>query len=101
MITPNKQAIIFDIRKMHGYKVFGYVRKCVDDDEQIISTLINQTHITRKHTYNYLPQKGIFKEFIKLVYTKNVYFETNEIGEMFRDFLSVFTGCSQLRNIYK
>lgn len=100
IITPNKQALLFDIRKMYGASVFGYVRKCYDDDERYICTLINKTHISKKHTYNYLPQRGIFKEFIKLVYTKNVYFESNEIGEMFRDFLNSFTGCQNLRNIY-
>jgi len=101
IISPSNKALSFTIKKASGRKPYGFVKLYTDDKEEVICTLINKTILTKPHTFNYLPQRGIFKKIIYLIYTKQVFFESCEVGEMFRDFLNEFNGCSQLRNIYK
>lgn len=101
IITPNDRAICFEFRQYSTSKVFGYVRVYDNDKLSKLCTLINKTQIFKYDTFNYLPQKGIFKKFIFLVFTKQVFFESCEVGEMFRDFLRTFKGCENISMVYK
>ena len=101
IITPANIAVLFEFH-MRGDKLFGYVCHYDDDTIPYAAQLINKTYIFKEHnTFNYLPSKGIFKQFMKLVYTKNVYFESFEIGEYFRDFLTNFKGAENIATVYK
>lgn len=71
------------------------------EEEQYTATLINVVRVFKDiTTFNYLPQRGIFKKMLQLIYTKNVYFDNCESGEMFRDFLKTFKGCEAVSNVY-
>ena len=101
IITPANIAVLFEFH-MRGDKLFGYVCHYDDDTIPYAAQLINKTYIFKEpNTFNYLPSKGIFKQFMKLVYTKNVYFESFEIGEYFRDFLTNFKGAENIATVYK
>ncbi len=101
IISPSGSALLFSFRRT-GDNLFGYVSTFEDDDTPHLCTMINKTYIFKKPNYiNYLPNRGIFKTFAKLIYTKNVYFESMETGEYFRDFLKNLTGASQLISVYK
>ncbi len=81
--------------------MFAYVRPYDDDDIKYIAVLINKTQVFKDyHIFNYLPSGGIFKHFAKLVYTKNVYFDSFQTGEYFRDFLKNLKGCESIANVY-
>lgn len=101
IITPAETALRFRFMKRNN-QIFGYVCKMQEDDEKYICTMINKTYLYKQpRVYNFLPAKGIFKQFSRLIYTKNVYFESMETGEYFRDFLKNLTGANQLINVYK
>lgn len=101
IITPANCAVLFEFH-IRGDKMFGYVRHYDDDTTPYAAQLINKTYIFKENnTFNYLPSKGVFKMFAKLVYTKNVYFESFEIGEYFRDFLTNFKGAETIATVYK
>lgn len=101
IITPANVAVLFEFH-VRGDKMFGYVCRYTDDDIPYIAQFINKTYIFKEpNTFNYLPSKGIFKHFAKLIYTKNVYFESFEIGEYFRDFLKNFKGAENISTVYK
>jgi hypothetical protein len=101
IITPANVAVCFEFMRK-GYRIYGYVKHFNDDDIPHIATLINQTRVYReRNVYNYLPSGGIFAKFAKLIYTRNVYFESMEIGEYFRDFLKNCIGAETLMNVYK
>ena len=102
IITPAETALCFEFRISPSNVMFAYVRHYDDDNIPFICTLINKVRVFKEPTtFNFLPSKGIFKHFAKLVYTRNVYFESMEVGEYFRDFLKNFTGCEALINVYK
>lgn len=101
IISPANCALLFSFMRQ-GDNLFGYVCRYDDDTIPHICTMINKTYVFKKPNYiNYLPNKGLFKVFARLIYTRNVYFESMEIGEYFRDFLKNLTGASQLINVYK
>lgn len=101
IIAPSNSALLFSFMRT-GDNLFGYVCKFEDDDTPHLCTMINKTYIFKKPNYiNYLPNRGIFKAFSRLIYTKNVYFDSMETGEYFRDFLKNLTGASQLVSVYK
>lgn len=101
IISPANCALLFSFRRT-GDILFGYVERFTDDDTPHICTMINKTYVFKKTGYiNYLPNKGIFKAFARLIYTKNVYFDSMETGEYFRDFLKNLTGASNLTTVYK
>ena len=101
IISPANCALLFSFMRQ-GDNLFGYVCRYDDDTIPHICTMINKTYVFKKPNYiNYLPNKGVFKVFARLIYTRNVYFESMEIGEYFRDFLKNLTGASQLINVYK
>lgn len=101
IITPANVAVCFEFMRK-GYRIYGYVKHFDDDDIPHIATLINQTRVYKeRNVYNYLPSGGIFAKFAKLIYTRNVYFESMEIGEYFRDFLKNCIGAEALMNVYK
>ena len=101
IISPANCALLFSFMRQ-GDNLFGYVCRYDDDTIPHICTMINKTYVFKKPNYiNYLPAKGVFKVFARLIYTRNVYFESMEIGEYFRDFLKNLTGASQLINVYK
>lgn len=101
IITPAGTALLFQFKRI-GDNLFGYVCSFDDDEIQHLCTLINKTYIFKKPGYiNYLPNRGIFKAFSRLIYTKNVYFQSMETGEYFRDFLKNLTGAGELAKVYK
>ena len=101
IITPANIAVLFEFH-VRGDKMFGYVCRYTDDDIPYIAQFINKTYIFKEpNTFNYLPSKGVFKHFAKLIYTKNVYFESFEIGEYFRDFIKNFKGAENISTVYK
>lgn len=101
IISPAGTALLFQFKRI-GDNLFGYVCSFDDDEIQHLCTLINKTYIFKKPGYiNYLPNRGIFKAFSRLIYTKNVYFQSMEIGEYFRDFLKNLTGAGELAKVYK
>lgn len=101
IISPSGSALLFSFRRI-GDNIFGYVERFTDDDIPHLCTMINKTYIFKKPNYiNYLPNKGLFKTFARLIYTKNVYFESMETGEYFRDFLKNLTGAGELVKVYK
>lgn len=100
IIAPDRRAICFEFRTYANRQLFGYVHSYTDDRLSKICTLLNTSTLTAYDVFNYLPQKGIFKRFIKLVYTNNVYFDTCENGEKFRDFLKNFKGAEKIANCY-
>ena len=101
IISPANCALLFSFRRI-GDNLFGYVERYDDDDIPHLCTMINKTYIFKKPNYiNYLPSKGIFRTFSRLIFTKNVYFDSMETGEYFRDFLKNLTGASQLVGVYK
>ena len=101
IISPAGTALLFQFKRI-GDNLFGYVCSFDDDDIQHLCTLINKTYIFKKPGFiNYLPNRGIFKAFSRLIYTKNVYFQSMETGEYFRDFLKNLTGAGELAKVYK
>lgn len=101
IITPANIAVCFEFMKK-GARIYGFVRHFDNDKIPHIATLINQTRVYKERcVFNYLPSHGIFREFAKLIYTRNVYFESMEIGEYFRDFLKNCIGAESLMNVYK
>ena len=101
IISPAGTALLFQFKRI-GDNLFGYVCSFDDDEIQHLCTLINKTYIFKKPGFlNYLPNRGIFKAFSRLIYTKNVYFQSMETGEYFRDFLKNLTGAGELAKVYK
>ena len=101
IISPANCALLFSFMRS-GDNIFGYVRRFDDDNIPHLCTMINKTYIFKKPNYiNYLPSKGIFKTFSRLIFTKNVYFDSMETGEYFRDFLKNLTGAANLISVYK
>lgn len=101
IIAPSNRAICFEFHVDESRGVFGYVQNYFSDALPKICTLLNKQILTQYDVFNYLPQRGIFRKFIALVYTRNVFFESCEVGEQFRDFLKNFTGAQNISNVYK
>ena len=101
IIAPSNRAICFEFRYYNDRDLFGYVKSYDNDLLPKICTFINKDMMLKNDVFNYLPQRGIFKKFISLVYTRNVFFENCEVGEQFRDFLKNFTGAAAIANVYK
>lgn len=101
IISPSGCALLFSFMRI-GDNLFGYVCRFTDDDIPHLCTMINKTYIFKKPNYiNYLPNRGLFRTFSRLIYTKNVYFDSMETGEYFRDFLKELTGAGELAKVYK
>lgn len=101
IIAPSNRAICFEFRYYNDRDLFGYVKSYDSDLLPKLCTFINKDMVLKNDVFNYLPQRGIFKKFISLVYTRNVFFENCEVGEQFRDFLKNFTGAAAIANVYK
>lgn len=100
LILKDNIALCFEFYT-RGDRMFAYVCPYDDDDIKYIAVLINKTQVFKDyHIFNYLPSGGIFKHFAKLVYTKNVYFDSFQTGEYFRDFLKNLKGCESIANVY-
>lgn len=94
-------ALIWTFCRSRYGKIYGSVERDTGEIDKPTAKLINQVRVFKDiNTFNYLPQRGLFAQFIKLVYTKNVYFEDCETGEMFRDFLKTFKGAEHISNVY-
>ena len=101
IIAPSNRAICFQFHISSNGRKFGFVKKYDSDTLPKLCTFINKQELFKCDVFNYLPQTGIFKKFIALVYTKNVFFESCEVGEQFRDFLKTFQGAQNIANVYK
>lgn len=94
-------ALIYTFCRTAQGRIYGSVERDTGEREKHTAQLINITRAFKdRNVFNYLPQQGIFRQFMKLVYTKNTYFEDCESGEMFRDFLKTFKGCEAIANVY-
>lgn len=101
IVLRDKIALLFEFHLISD-RMYGYVCSYSDDTVTVTATLINKQQVFKDmHIFNYLPSGGIFKNFAKLVYTKNVYFENFQIGEYFRDFLKNCRGAESISNVYK
>lgn len=101
IILRDKIALLFEYHIIND-RMYGYVREYDDDKIQVVATLINKQQVFKQsRVFNFLPSGGIFRQFAKLVYTKNVYFENFQIGEYFRDFLKNCRGAENISNVYK
>lgn len=101
IILRDKIALLFEYHIIND-RMYGYVREYDDDKIQTVATLINKQQVFKQaRVFNFLPSGGIFRQFAKLVYTKNVYFENFQIGEYFRDFLKNCRGAENISNVYK
>lgn len=101
IILRDKIALLFEYHIIND-RIYGYVREYDDDKIQTVATLINKQQVFKQaRVFNFLPSGGIFRQFAKLVYTKNVYFENFQIGEYFRDFLKNCRGAENISNVYK
>lgn len=101
IVLRDKIAMLFEFH-LHNDRMYGYVCKYDDDSIQVQATLINKIQVFKdKHIFNYLPSGGIFRQFTRLVYTKNVYFDSLQTGEYFRDFLKNCRGAENISNVYK
>ena len=100
LILKDNIALCFEFYTK-GDRMYAYVCPYDDDDIKYIAVLINKTQVFKDyHIFKYLPSGGIFKHFAKLVYTKNVYFDSFQTGEYFRDFLKNLKGCESIANVY-
>lgn len=94
-------ALIYTFCRTAQGRKYGSVERDTGEREKHTAQLINITRAFKdRNVFNYLPQQGIFKQFMKLVFTKNTYFADCETGEMFRDFLKNFKGCEAIANVY-
>lgn len=101
IVLRDKIAMLFEFH-LYNDRMYGYVCRYDDDSIQVQATLINKIQVFKdKHIFNYLPSGGIFRQFTRLVYTKNVYFESLQTGEYFRDFLKNCRGAENISNVYK
>lgn len=101
IVLRDKIAMLFEFH-LYNDRMYGYVCKYDDDNIQVQATLINKIQVFKdKHIFNYLPSGGIFRQFTRLVYTKNVYFDNLQTGEYFRDFLKNCRGAENISNVYK
>lgn len=101
IVLRDKIAMLFEFH-LYNDRMYGYVCKYDDDSIQVQATLINKIQVFKdKHIFNYLPSGGIFRQFTRLVYTKNVYFDSLQTGEYFRDFLKNCRGAENISNVYK
>lgn len=101
IVLRDKIAMLFEFH-LYNDRMYGYVCKYDDDNIQVHATLINKIQVFKdRRIFNYLPSGGIFRQFTRLVYTKNVYFENLQTGEYFRDFLKNFRGAENISNVYK
>lgn len=101
IVLRDKIALLFEFH-LYNDRMYGYVCKYDDDSIKVQATLINKIQVFKdKHIFNYLPSGGIFRQFTRLVYTKNVYFDSLQTGEYFRDFLKNCRGAENISNVYK
>jgi hypothetical protein len=101
IVLRDKIAMLFEFH-LYNDRMYGYVCRYDDDSIQVQATLINKIQVFKdKHIFNYLPSGGIFRQFTRLVYTKNVYFDSLQTGEYFRDFLKNCRGAENISNVYK
>lgn len=101
IVLRDKIAMLFEFH-LYNDRMYGYVCKYDDDNIQVHATLINKIQVFKdRHIFNYLPSGGIFRQFTRLVYTKNVYFDSLQTGEYFRDFLKNCRGAENISNVYK
>ena len=99
--TGSDSALYFTFCRTRYGKLYGSITRDTGEEKQHAAKLINITRAFKDiTTFNYLPNSGIFRQLIKLVYTKNVYFDCCESGEMFRDFLKTFKGAESISNVY-
>ena len=102
IITPADTALLFEFKLSPAGLMFGYLHRYEEDDTPYTAVLLNKIQIFKStNVFNYLPSGGFFKKFVRLVYTKNVYFDSMETGEHFRDFLKNFKGAEMIANVYK
>ena len=90
-----------DVMLYDDKKPFLYVHLVTVDSTYDYRIIYNKTGALNQNESNYLPNRGIFKQIQNMIFTKNCYFESNEIGEMFRDFLLSTVNGQKLAEVYK
>lgn len=96
--SPSKPLLI-TLRQYHNY-VFGYVSEFKDEAfDMILTTEVTPIGV---NIINYFASKvRCFSILGYLMVRKHLYFESGEVGELYRDFLSRFTGAEQFLKLYK
>lgn len=100
IIAPSKDSLLAVIYKYKSW-VYMYVRK-KEPKENGNVILLNKITPLQKNMFNYF-DRGVraIELFGEMVAQNRTYFRTNEIGELFRDFLKNFTGGEVLAQRYK
>lgn len=100
-LSPSKKMLQIDVMLYDDKKPFLYVHLVTVDSVFDYRIIYNKTGVLSQNESNYLPNRGIFKQIQNMIFTKNCYFESNEIGEMFRDFLQSIVNGQKLAEVYK
>lgn len=101
IISPAKVALSAELRMIDGKHIFLYVCRYMSDDTPHFCTMLHKTQIFDTSVYNYFPQTGVFRHYLKCIMTRMTFFSSCEIGEYFRDFLRSFPGCDRVKNVYQ
>lgn len=98
-IKYSKTPLIVTLRQYKQF-FFAYVDFYSKNSFDVILT--TETTPLQPYIFNYYNHKiRAFHKLGLMILRKQVYFSCGECGEIFRDFLAIFTGCEQFRNVYK
>ena len=100
-LSPSKKMLCCDVMQYDDKKPFLYIHLVTSDSDFDYRIIYNKTGAFNIHESNYIPNRGIFKHIQNMIFTRNCYFESNEIGEMFRDFLLSISNGQKLADVYK
>ena len=90
-----------DVMQYDDKKPFLYIHLLKSDSNYDYRIIYNKTGVFNVNESNFIPNRGVFRQIQNMIFTKNCYFESNEIGEMFRDFLLSVANGQKLADVYK
>ena len=99
--SPSGKMLSCDMMMYEGRKPYVYIYQCIYDKEYDFRIYTSKTGAFKINESNYISNRGIFKTYQTLIFTKQCYFESAETGEMFRDFLNTVTNGAKLATVYK
>lgn len=100
-LSPSRKMLQIDVMLYDDRKPYLYIHLVTDGSDYNFRILYNKTGSLKVNESNYIPNRGIFKQIQNMIFTRNCYFESNEIGEMFRDFLLSVVNGQKLADVYK
>lgn len=100
-LSPSRKMLQIDVMFYDVKKPYLYIHLVTADSDYDFRILYNKTGALKVNESNYIPNRGIFKQIQNMIFTRNCYFESNEVGEMFRDFLLSVANGAKLADVYK